>query len=87
MKNVMHWLKGLFAAIIGGAANSITLIIVSPTEFNLQAGLKNLITVGATSAILGAAMYLKQSPLPDITTVETTTTEKSVSEKITTEKE
>jgi len=40
------------------------LIIVNPQDFNLQAGLKNLLTVCATSAILAVALYLKQSPLP-----------------------
>ena len=70
MNNLVHWLKGLVAAIIGGASNSITLIIVNPQHFNLQAGLKNLLTVAGTSAILSAAMYLKKSPLPDITTEE-----------------
>lgn len=70
MKNLMHWLKGLAAAIIGGASNSITLIIVNPQQFNLQAGLKNIVAVASTSAILSAAMYLKKSPLPDIITEE-----------------
>lgn len=64
MDTWIHWLKGLVAAIIGGAANSVTLIIVDPVTFNLQAGLKNVLAVCATSAILSAAMYLKQSPLP-----------------------
>lgn len=68
MNKWTHWLKGLVAAVIGGASNSITLIIVNPEHFNLQAGLKNLLTVAGTSAILSAAMYLKKSPLPNVTT-------------------
>lgn len=64
MKNIEHWLKGLIAAIIGGISNSIVLIIADPANFNLQSGLDNLLTISATSAILSAAMYLKQSPLP-----------------------
>jgi len=59
-----NWLKGLLSAIIGGAANSITVMVVEPTSFNLQEGLSKLLSVAAVSAIVSAAMYLKQSPLP-----------------------
>ena len=62
--NSTVWIKGLVAAIIGGAANAIVLVVVNPLEFNLADGLHNLLTVAATSAILAAAAYLKQSPLP-----------------------
>jgi len=58
------WLQGLLSAIIGGAANSITVMVVEPTSFNLQEGLSKLLSVAAVSAIVSAAMYLKQSPLP-----------------------
>ena len=60
----MTWLKGLLAAIIGGAANSVVLMIADPMTFNLQTGLNKLITVAIVSAIVSAAMYLKESPLP-----------------------
>lgn len=58
------WLKGLISAIIGGAANSITVMIVEPTQFNLDEGLGKLGTVALVSAIVAAAMYLKQAPVP-----------------------
>jgi len=58
------WLKGLISAIIGGAANSVTVMIVSPLEFNLQEGAGKLGTVCIVSAIVSAALYLKKSPLP-----------------------
>ena len=58
------WLKGLLSAIIGGAADSITVMVVEPSSFNLQEGLSKLLSVAAVSAIVSAAMYLKQSPLP-----------------------
>ncbi len=61
----MLWLKGLVSAIIGGAANSIALMIADPQTYNLQAGLGKLETVAITSALLSAAMYLKQSPIPN----------------------
>lgn len=63
--NIGVWLKGLIAAVIGGAANALTMVIVDPLNFNLNEGVGNLLTVAATSAIVAAAMYLKQSPLPN----------------------
>lgn len=63
--NVGVWLKGLIAAVIGGAANALTMVIVDPLNFNLNEGVNNLLTVATTSAIVAAAMYLKQSPLPN----------------------
>jgi len=62
--NWNKWLKGLLSAVIGGAANAITVSVVEPTSFNLQEGAGKLGTVALVSAIVAAAMYLKQSPLP-----------------------
>ncbi len=62
--NWQNWVKGLISAIIGAAANSITVMIVDPTNFNLGAGLPKLGSVAIVSAVVAAAMYLKQSPLP-----------------------
>lgn len=58
------WLKGLFSAAIGGAANTVTVMIVEPTQFNLAEGLSKVLTVAGVSALVSAAMYLKASPLP-----------------------
>ena len=59
------WLKGLLSAAIGAAANSITVVIVDPTNFNLTTGIGKLGTVALVSAIVAMAMYLKSSPLPE----------------------
>lgn len=59
------WLKGLISAIIGGAANSITVAIIDPTTFNLNEGGGKLAMVAIVSAIVAAAMYLKQEPIPE----------------------
>ncbi len=72
MKSWEIWLKGLAAAAISGAANGVTTgfaaIGIDPGHFNLDAGFKHTVYLGgisaALSAILGAAFYLKQSPLP-----------------------
>lgn len=60
------WLKGLGAAVIGAMANAIPLVIVDPVGFNPFEieGLAKLARVTVTSALLSAALYLKQSPLP-----------------------
>jgi type IV secretory pathway VirB2 component (pilin) len=61
-----NWLKGLIAAVVGGTATTITVAIVDPLTFNLQAGLRNLLTVMAVSAIFNGAFYLKEHPVPDV---------------------
>lgn len=62
----LTWLKGLISAVIGGAANSVTTMIVAPDDFNLQNGIGKLGTVAGVSALVSAAMYLKASPLPGV---------------------
>lgn len=59
------WLKGLISAIIGAFCNSIVLMIADPQTFNLSTGANKVLTVAIVSAIVAAAMYLKQSPLPN----------------------
>lgn len=58
------WIEGLLAALIGGAANAVTVIVVDPLAFNLGEGLPKLLQVVAVGAIVAAAAYLKQSPIP-----------------------
>lgn len=59
------WLKGLAAAIVSSAANTVSVLIADPMHFNPGvAGWRNLGVVALVSAIVGAAMYLKQSPVP-----------------------
>jgi hypothetical protein len=64
--NASIWLKGLAAAVISSAANSISVLIADPHHFSPQqaSGFKHLGIVALVSAIVGAAMYLKQSPMP-----------------------
>ncbi len=64
--NLCTWLKGLGSAVIGGAANSITVMIVAPDQFNLAEGWGKLLSVCLVSMIVSAAMYLKASPLPGL---------------------
>lgn len=64
LTNTTIWIKGLIAAVIGGVANTVVLMIADPLNFNLGEGLNRLLTVAATSAFVSAAAYLKQSPIP-----------------------
>jgi hypothetical protein len=64
-RNVQLWVRGLFAAIIGGAANAVIVMILDPIDFNLGAGAGKLTIAAGSSALVGAALYLKQHPLPD----------------------
>ena len=59
------WLKGLLAAIIGGAANSVTAAFIDPEHFNFSHdGLIALAKLAGAGALLALFMYLKQSPVP-----------------------
>ena len=64
--NYKTWLKGLLAAIIGGAANTVTAAFVDPQHFNLSHdGLIGLGKFAAAGAIISFFLYLKQSPIPN----------------------
>ena len=72
MQRIELWAKGLAAASIAGAANGVitgfAAVGIDPNHFNLQAGLKSTLAIAGVSAVMsaliGAAAYLKQSPLP-----------------------
>lgn len=66
MGNLKKWLNGLIGAAIGAAANGITVLIVDPAKFAPSAvgGWKNLGICVGVSALVGAALFLKQSPTP-----------------------
>ncbi len=61
----MTWLKGLAAAVITGVSNAFLAAVVSPETFNTSTeGLKKLGIMLLLSGAIGAATYLKQSPIP-----------------------
>jgi hypothetical protein len=64
MNDIRVWFASLIAAIIGGAANGVLAMGVAPEVFNFHAGLGKLGAMAGGSAIVAAAMFLKQSPLP-----------------------
>lgn len=64
-KTTRQWLHSLAAAAISGGANGITVMIVDPVQFNLfQGGFGKVAMVVVVGALVGAALFLKQSPLP-----------------------
>lgn len=61
----MNWLKGLLAAFIGGSANAVTVMVIDPTAFNLNEQWRKTASAALVSGLVSAALYLKQSPLPN----------------------
>lgn len=60
------WLRGLFAAVIGGASGGVAVVIADPITFNLfQGGATKLGEVCAVFALVAGASYLKEHPVPD----------------------
>lgn len=64
--NFKLWLKGLYAALIGGASTAAINAIADPDALSRP---KELGTMAATGAAIGGLMYLKTHPpveaLPD----------------------
>jgi hypothetical protein len=57
------WVKGLFAALISGAATGVSSNLIIPTE--VQATHPTLVwKLAGFGGFLGVANYLKSSPLP-----------------------
>jgi len=58
------WLHGLISAFIGGGANVVATIVIDPDV--LAGGLHKAGALWVASGVISAALYLKQSPLPNI---------------------
>ena len=75
-KDPLTWLYGLVAGVIGGAANTVSVMVVDPVAFNFG-DVPKLGKVAAVSALVSLAFYLVKSPLPPLETTDTTFTSKS----------
>lgn len=63
---IRKWGRGLLGAAINSAASVVTVVIVDPLDFNpLNGGLLKLLSVMGVAAAFGAALFLKQHPLPE----------------------
>lgn len=63
MRNWGVWLLGLIGASVTAFATVVTSIALTP-EVLLQLGWRTVLTQAAAGAVIGAAAYLKQSPVP-----------------------
>lgn len=59
------WIRGLIGAAIGGAANSVTLMVIKPEDFNFTTGWTDLWHFAAISAVVSACLWLKTHPIPE----------------------
>lgn len=57
------WVKGLISAVISGGATGLGVLVVAPEAMATFAGSVALKMAGV-GALVGAANYLKQSPIP-----------------------
>ncbi len=64
--NWKFWLHGLGSAFITGAATSFAAAFIKPDTFNIASGFHDLLKLALVSGVVGAAAYLKSSPLPAI---------------------
>lgn len=77
-----NWLYGLFAGFIGGGATAVVSGFVNsamdPKDYAVgsQKFFLNIGMVFLVSGIINAAMFLKQQPLPSVTTTTTVETTK-----------
>jgi hypothetical protein len=74
------WLHGLAAAAIGAAATAGSAALAVPDSFNFShQGLINFAKLLGIPAAYGTFTYLKQSPVPTVTSTVTATVTKTVS--------
>lgn len=65
MSPAQKWGYGLLSTVINGVASGVVLIVVDPVSFNVFEGWQKLLTASLLLGLLGAANYLKASPLPN----------------------
>lgn len=71
--NLTSWLKGLLASIVSSVATTL-LAVLGSNATGSPLNYTQIANVAVFSAIIGACLYLKQSPIPtDISTVTTLT--------------
>jgi hypothetical protein len=64
--NPKAWIHGLISAFITGSTSAISASMIKPEAFNFGAGFHDMLKLAAVAGIMGAAAYLKSSPLPAI---------------------
>lgn len=75
------WIRGIFAAFIGGGATAVSgafaLVLNDPKDFNIQTGMfwTTVTTMFVISGFINLMMFLRSKPVPEYKVVTTTTTE------------
>ena len=59
-KNWRIWLKALASALISGGATGLSAALTAPYPYSL----KNVLAATFVAGVAGAALYIKQSPMP-----------------------
>lgn len=75
------WLRGLVASFIGGGASAVTSTLsanlIAPDKFNLTNQLGHFLELAGVTFLINGFVslffFLKQSPLPEVTSVTVTT--------------
>lgn len=67
------WLHGLLGAFIQSGATAVSVMVIDPQKFNLNEGLANIGKLVIVSGIIGAALYLKSSPVPPESPIDSIT--------------
>jgi hypothetical protein len=69
MNNLKVWIHGLVAAAISAFASAASGAIVLPSVFTFdRAGFVNMVKLATVPALLAVFAYLKNSPVPTLTT-------------------
>jgi hypothetical protein len=71
LKQPLTWLHGLIGGVIGGAANAVlaSLGIVGAQAVGVEVktlDYDQVVAIAISGGIIGAFLYLKQSPLPEL---------------------
>jgi hypothetical protein len=56
------WLKGVFAAFIGGSANITKVVITDPVSYNFDLRWRKTLAAALVGGVLAVAACLKKSP-------------------------
>jgi len=58
-KRTYGWLRGFLAALFSGATSAVTMLTLTD-----EIHVRHALQIAAVNAVVGAALYLAQSPLP-----------------------
>jgi len=66
------WIHGLLSAVISGIATLVSVKVAIPEAFDWEHGWQAIGKLVVINAVINTALYLKQSPLPNGTSTNST---------------